>query len=252
MQQEVERQRQALTQLQLRTGGRPAAARRNPAGGRGRRERVRAAAAAGRRGPPGPHRRDQPAREARRAADSVEQHAKDVRARVQREAKRVADLAAAAVMAAAAGRRLGDRGVPDGAAAATGAGADAGRAGRRAAHRRDGHRRSPHRGCSPSAARAGVLPPRRQDCGYLQLLLVSRTVYSASSWVMPDGTPSKWVSTFCQPAALLVVQVRRTGVAGAADPPDLLALGDPLTRPRPAAVRAGAGTASPTSHRGRS
>ena len=41
--------------------------------------------------------------EARRMADSVEQHAKDVRARVQREAKRVADLAAAAVMAAAAG-----------------------------------------------------------------------------------------------------------------------------------------------------
>jgi hypothetical protein len=41
--------------------------------------------------------------EARRAADSAERHAKEVRARVQREAKRVADLAAAAVMAAAAG-----------------------------------------------------------------------------------------------------------------------------------------------------
>lgn len=32
-----------------------------------------------------------------------------------------------------------------------------------------------------------------------QLLLVTVTVYSASSWVMPDGTPSKWVSTFRQP-----------------------------------------------------
>jgi chromosome segregation ATPase len=41
--------------------------------------------------------------ETRRAADSAEQHAKEVRVRVQREAKRVADLAAAAVMAAAAG-----------------------------------------------------------------------------------------------------------------------------------------------------
>jgi chromosome segregation ATPase len=41
--------------------------------------------------------------EARRAGDSAERHAKEVRARVQREAKRVADLAAAAVMAAAAG-----------------------------------------------------------------------------------------------------------------------------------------------------
>ncbi|MEN3308239.1 MAG: hypothetical protein V7603_4441 [Micromonosporaceae bacterium] len=41
--------------------------------------------------------------EARRAGDAAEQHAKEVRARVQREAKRVADLAAAAVMAAAAG-----------------------------------------------------------------------------------------------------------------------------------------------------
>jgi hypothetical protein len=41
--------------------------------------------------------------EARRSADSAEQHAKEVRARVQREAKRVAELAAAAVMAAAAG-----------------------------------------------------------------------------------------------------------------------------------------------------
>ncbi|WP_426505283.1 hypothetical protein ACPPVO_46760 [Dactylosporangium sp. McL0621] len=40
---------------------------------------------------------------ARQAADSAERHAKEVRARVQREAKRVADLAAAAVMAAAAG-----------------------------------------------------------------------------------------------------------------------------------------------------
>ncbi len=41
--------------------------------------------------------------EARHAADSAELHAREVRARVQREAKRVADLAAAAVMAAAAG-----------------------------------------------------------------------------------------------------------------------------------------------------
>jgi cell division septum initiation protein DivIVA len=41
--------------------------------------------------------------EARRAGDAAEQHAKDVRARVQREAKRFAELAAAAVMAAAAG-----------------------------------------------------------------------------------------------------------------------------------------------------
>src|SRR6266511_2605780 len=41
--------------------------------------------------------------EVRRAADAAERHAKEVRARVQREAKRVADLAAAAVMAAAAG-----------------------------------------------------------------------------------------------------------------------------------------------------
>lgn len=41
--------------------------------------------------------------DARRSADSAERHAKEVRARVQREAKRVADLAAAAVMAAAAG-----------------------------------------------------------------------------------------------------------------------------------------------------
>ena len=41
--------------------------------------------------------------EARRSADSAERHAKETRARVQREAKRVADLAAAAVMAAAAG-----------------------------------------------------------------------------------------------------------------------------------------------------
>jgi cell division septum initiation protein DivIVA len=41
--------------------------------------------------------------EARRAGDAAEQHAKDVRARVQREAKRVAELAAAAVLAAAAG-----------------------------------------------------------------------------------------------------------------------------------------------------
>jgi DNA repair exonuclease SbcCD ATPase subunit len=41
--------------------------------------------------------------EARHAADSAETHAREVRARVQREAKRVADLAAAAVMAAAAG-----------------------------------------------------------------------------------------------------------------------------------------------------
>jgi peptidoglycan DL-endopeptidase RipA len=41
--------------------------------------------------------------EARRAGEAAEQHAKDVRARVQREAKRVAELAAAAVMAAAAG-----------------------------------------------------------------------------------------------------------------------------------------------------
>lgn len=39
---------------------------------------------------------------ARRAADSAERHAKEVRARVQREAERVAQLAAAAVMAAAA------------------------------------------------------------------------------------------------------------------------------------------------------
>jgi hypothetical protein len=41
--------------------------------------------------------------EARRAVESAERHAQSVRARVQREAKRVADLAAAAVMAAAAG-----------------------------------------------------------------------------------------------------------------------------------------------------
>lgn len=41
--------------------------------------------------------------ETRHAADAAETHARDVRARVQREAKRVADLAAAAVMAAAAG-----------------------------------------------------------------------------------------------------------------------------------------------------
>jgi chromosome segregation ATPase len=41
--------------------------------------------------------------EARHAAEASERHAKEVRARVQREAKRVADLAAAAVMAAAAG-----------------------------------------------------------------------------------------------------------------------------------------------------
>ena len=40
--------------------------------------------------------------EARRAAEIAEKHAKDVRARVQREAERVAHLAAAAVMAAAA------------------------------------------------------------------------------------------------------------------------------------------------------
>jgi chromosome segregation ATPase len=39
---------------------------------------------------------------ARRAADSAERHARQVRARVQREAERVAQLAAAAVMAAAA------------------------------------------------------------------------------------------------------------------------------------------------------
>jgi chromosome segregation ATPase len=39
--------------------------------------------------------------EAKRAADAAERHAKDVRARVQREAERVANLAAAAVMAAA-------------------------------------------------------------------------------------------------------------------------------------------------------
>jgi cell division septum initiation protein DivIVA len=39
---------------------------------------------------------------ARRAADTAERHAKEVRARVQREAERVAQLAAAAVMAAAA------------------------------------------------------------------------------------------------------------------------------------------------------
>lgn len=41
-------------------------------------------------------------KEARRAADTAERHAVDVRARVQREAERVAQLAAAAVMAAAA------------------------------------------------------------------------------------------------------------------------------------------------------
>lgn len=41
--------------------------------------------------------------EARRAAEAAEQHAKAVRAKVQREAKRVADLAAAAVIAAAQG-----------------------------------------------------------------------------------------------------------------------------------------------------
>jgi peptidoglycan DL-endopeptidase RipA len=46
--------------------------------------------------------------EARTAADSADRHAKDVRARVQREAKRVADLAAAAVMAAAAGGVTGE------------------------------------------------------------------------------------------------------------------------------------------------
>jgi hypothetical protein len=39
--------------------------------------------------------------QARRAAESADRHAKDVRARVQREAERVASLAAAAVMAAA-------------------------------------------------------------------------------------------------------------------------------------------------------
>ncbi|AEB43841.1 hypothetical protein [Micromonospora maris] len=41
--------------------------------------------------------------EVRRAVEAAERHAKETRARVQREAKRVADLAAAAVMAAAAG-----------------------------------------------------------------------------------------------------------------------------------------------------
>src|SRR5262249_10515686 len=41
--------------------------------------------------------------EARQSAESAERHAKEVRARVQREAKRVADLAAAAGMAAATG-----------------------------------------------------------------------------------------------------------------------------------------------------
>lgn len=41
--------------------------------------------------------------EARHAADTAESHAREVRARVQREAKRVADLAAAAVLAAATG-----------------------------------------------------------------------------------------------------------------------------------------------------
>ncbi len=40
--------------------------------------------------------------DAKKAADSAEKHAKEVRARVQREAERVANLAAAAVMAAAA------------------------------------------------------------------------------------------------------------------------------------------------------
>lgn len=40
---------------------------------------------------------------AKRASESAERHAKDVRAKVQREAERVATLAAAAVMAAAAG-----------------------------------------------------------------------------------------------------------------------------------------------------
>ncbi|HET8684304.1 MAG TPA: hypothetical protein VFM54_20870, partial [Micromonosporaceae bacterium] len=41
--------------------------------------------------------------EVRQAAEAAEQHAKEVRARVRREAKRVAELAAAAVMAAATG-----------------------------------------------------------------------------------------------------------------------------------------------------
>ena len=46
--------------------------------------------------------------ETRRAADAAEQHAKVVRARVQQEAKRVAQLAAAAVMAAAMGGDTGE------------------------------------------------------------------------------------------------------------------------------------------------
>jgi hypothetical protein len=41
--------------------------------------------------------------ETRRGADAAERHAKEVRARVQREARRVAELAAAAVIAAASG-----------------------------------------------------------------------------------------------------------------------------------------------------
>src|SRR5690606_40584852 len=41
--------------------------------------------------------------EARQGAEAAERHARAVRAKVQREAKRVADLAAAAVIAAASG-----------------------------------------------------------------------------------------------------------------------------------------------------
>ena len=55
------------------------------------------------RGPPGPHRRGAGWTRPDGPEDSAERHAKDVRARVQREAKRVADLAAAAMTAAAAG-----------------------------------------------------------------------------------------------------------------------------------------------------
>ena len=40
--------------------------------------------------------------EAKRAGEAAERHAADVRRQVQREAKRVAELAAAAVLAAAA------------------------------------------------------------------------------------------------------------------------------------------------------
>ncbi|MGA3541064.1 hypothetical protein ACK8GE_17420 [Micromonosporaceae bacterium DT194] len=103
VQQEVERQRQALMQLNSELdAGRQQLAEIQQEGAAAENEYTRLQRQVTE------IRRDLTAEtnrlaEARRAADSVEQHAKDVRARVQREAKRVADLAAAAVMAAAAG-----------------------------------------------------------------------------------------------------------------------------------------------------